>query len=82
LVIEVADTTLASDRDTKARHYTASGVPEVWIVDLDGDQILVMRQATEAGYAEIRALGRGDAVDVEALAGLALDVADILGPEA
>ncbi len=34
LVIEVADTTLAQDRTTKAGLYAKAGIPEYWIVNL------------------------------------------------
>jgi Uma2 family endonuclease len=81
LVIEVSDTTLAYDRDRKAPYYAVSGVPEFWIVDLERDQILVMRQPTGARYAEFSTHRRGDRVDVGALAGVALDVADVLGAQ-
>ncbi len=35
-IIEVSDTTLAYDRDVKLPRYARAGVPEVWIVDLEG----------------------------------------------
>ena len=41
LVIEAADTTLAFDREVKAGVYARSGVPEVWIFDLQHHQLLV-----------------------------------------
>ena len=37
LVVEVADSTLRSDRDKKARLYAARGIPEYWIVNLRGN---------------------------------------------
>jgi Uma2 family endonuclease len=43
LLVEVSDITLAFDRDSKAPYYASSGIRECWIVDLAGDQILVMR---------------------------------------
>jgi Uma2 family endonuclease len=81
LIIEVSDTTLAFDRDVKAPLYAASGVRECWIVDLAGDRVLVMRAPAGGGYTDVRAAQRGDHVDMEALAGVVLDVAEILGPE-
>jgi Uma2 family endonuclease len=80
LVIEVSETTLAYDRDRKARHYAASGIRECWIVDIEGKQLLVMRQPTRGGYLEVRSLGRGDQVEVEAYPEISLAVGDILGP--
>jgi Uma2 family endonuclease len=39
LVVEVSDTTLAYDRDVKLPRYAQAGVPEVWIVDLEGRRV-------------------------------------------
>lgn len=80
LLVEVSDTTLAFDRDRKAPYYARSGVLECWIVDLAGDEIVVMRSPGVGGYGDVRPFGRGDQVEVEALPDVAIDVADILGP--
>jgi Uma2 family endonuclease len=44
LLIEVADSSLALDRTTKARLYAAEGIPEYWIVNLIQRQIEVHRE--------------------------------------
>src|SRR5262249_47960652 len=41
LIIEVAESSLAYDRETKAPLYAASGVDEFWIVDIEGRAIEV-----------------------------------------
>ncbi len=38
LVIEVADTTVAYDRDVKLPLYARVGIPEAWLVDLERDR--------------------------------------------
>ncbi|WP_448380569.1 Uma2 family endonuclease, partial [Gloeomargarita sp.] len=43
-IIEVADTTIAYDRDIKVPLYLAAGIPEVWLVNLDADCLEVYRQ--------------------------------------
>src|SRR5256712_10783676 len=43
LVVEIADTTLAQDRITKAAIYAAAGIPEYWIVNLRNDHVEVFR---------------------------------------
>src|SRR5262249_3845743 len=35
LIVEIAESSLAYDRDVKARIYAQSAVPEYWLVDLD-----------------------------------------------
>ncbi|WP_440994966.1 Uma2 family endonuclease [Arhodomonas sp. SL1] len=47
LVIEVADTTVAYDRDTKLPLYADHGIPEAWLVDLEGGQLLRRRAGGE-----------------------------------
>jgi Uma2 family endonuclease len=80
LLIEVSDTTLRFDRDRKAPYYAGAGVRECWVVDLEGDQLLVMRAPSPGGYRDRASLGRGQRVGVEALAGVEFDVGEILGP--
>jgi Uma2 family endonuclease len=58
LIIEVAETTLAFDRGTKLRLYTAAGIPEYWIVDLTNDHIEVYREPGPGGYGDVRRFGR------------------------
>jgi Uma2 family endonuclease len=43
LAVEVADSSLPSDRLSKSRIYAAAGVPEYWIVNLRDRQVEVMR---------------------------------------
>ena len=54
LLIEVPDSSLATDRLLKSRVYAVAGVPEYWIVNLAEQQIEVHRQPrvnpTGAGY--------------------------------
>ncbi len=44
LVVEVADTTLAYDRTTKAALYARAGIPEYWIVNLQDRVVEVHRE--------------------------------------
>jgi Uma2 family endonuclease len=38
---EIADTTLASDLDEMKRIYEAIGVPEYWVIDIQGKRVLM-----------------------------------------
>jgi Uma2 family endonuclease len=53
LVIEVSDTTLSFDRNTKAALYARASIPEYWIVDIEGRQIRVHRRPAPGGYAAV-----------------------------
>ena len=80
LLIEVSDATLAFDRGTKAPYYAKAGVPECWIIDLAGDQILVMRSPGAGRYSDVRVKYRGEKLSISALSDVVLDVAEVLGP--
>ena len=67
LLVEVADTTLAFDREIKVPRYAAAGIPEVWIVALQEERVEVYRKPGPAGYAETASFGRGEELTVEAL---------------
>ena len=43
LAVEVAETSLAFDTTTKVELYATAGIPEYWVVDLDGGRLLVYR---------------------------------------
>jgi Uma2 family endonuclease len=59
LLVEIADSSLAYDRDVKLPLYAAAGIPEAWIVDLATEALLVCRQPSPTGYREIRRRGAG-----------------------
>lgn len=80
LVIEVADTSLAHDRYTKAPLYAQAGIPEYWIVDLNGDRIEVYREPSEAGYRLSRLHLRGESLSPLFAPDLTVDVDAVLGP--
>lgn len=54
LLVEVADSSLAYDREIKLPRYARAGIPEVWLVDLAARRLAIHRQPGEGGYAEIR----------------------------
>ena len=78
LVAEVADASLASDR-AKSVLYAASGIPECWIVDLVGDQVIAMGDPGSDGYRTERVRRAGDELSVASVPGLRLSAAGILG---
>jgi Uma2 family endonuclease len=62
LLIEVADTSLAYDREVKVPTYARYGVPEVWIADLDGAAVEVYRGPAADGYSRVERLTDPDAI--------------------
>ncbi len=79
LVVEVADTSEAYDRRTKAPLYARHGIPELWIADLNRDQITVYRDPTPHGFATTRVARRGESISPLAFPVLTIAVNDILG---
>jgi Uma2 family endonuclease len=80
LVVEVADSSLIQDRLTKAAVYAAAGIREYWLVNLRDDCVEVFRAPDPAArrYTEKREAHRGDRLDLVAIAGASVPVADIL----
>lgn len=79
LLIEVADTTLAYDRDVKVPLYAQAGVPEVWLVDLAGRRVHVYRNPAAKGYQSRAELGPADLLAPPGFPSLTLALSDILG---
>ena len=79
LIIEVADTTLAYDRDVKIPLYAGAGIPEVWLVDLGAEAIRVYRQPAPDGYGEILTVTRGELLRPLLLPGTVIAADGILG---
>ena len=77
LVIEVSRTSLEVDRTTKASIYAQAGVPEYWVVDVEGKTIEIRRDPRNGRYASRSMLeahqsilplnGQGAPVPVESL---------------
>jgi len=80
LVIEVADTSLESDREVKLPLYAGAGIPEVWLVDLEHEVIVVYRQPSAEGYGEVRTRGRSEVLDALLVPTGAISVDEVLGP--
>jgi Uma2 family endonuclease len=74
LVIEVADTTVAKDRNVKAPLYARHGIREYWIVNLPRKVVQVFRQPGEDGYREVFERGIGSTVSPLALPEVAVDL--------
>jgi Uma2 family endonuclease len=79
LVFEVSDTTLRYDRDVKLSLYAESGVPEVWIEDLQLNQILVYRKPKGKRYLTSLEFRLGEEVSLAAFPEISFTVDDLIG---
>jgi len=83
LLIEVADTTLESDKEIKLPRYAASKIEEVWIVNLVDNIIEVYREPViladgRAGYLARTDFVKGDMLTPKAFPSLEISVDDVL----
>lgn len=85
MIAEVADSSLAYDRRGKAHIYAAAGVPEYWVLDVIGRQLLVFRDpvadpTAERGHRHATQTTHGEAerVSPAAVPAATVFVADLL----
>lgn len=78
LVIEVAETSLAADRD-KAEVYSGGGIAEYWIVDTVHDLVEVRTDIVDGVYTRVTPYRRGQTLAPVSFPDVLLAVSDILG---
>ena len=77
LVIEIAETSLRIDRNTKLPLYAANEIPEFWIVNIP-DQIVEVYTNPEFGmYRNTEIFKTGDAITSNVLSDLSLNVNEL-----
>jgi Uma2 family endonuclease len=78
LLIEVADSTLALDREQKLPLYGRASIAEVWILNLVEKTIEMYREPHFSGYGWQRILRVGDKASPLAFPDVTVDVAELL----
>lgn len=79
LVIEVADSSLAYDRNEKARVYAAYDLPEYWLLDLAQGQVLVHTDPGPTSYQHLEIRRADDTWTSQRLVNLTLSGREIFG---
>ncbi len=79
LIIEVADTSLAYDREVKRSLYVWHGIPEFWLVNLAAGEVEVCRAPSGDAYTSVVCVGRDGMLEPELLPGAVIPVAAVLG---
>ncbi|HMH51129.1 MAG TPA: Uma2 family endonuclease [Candidatus Acidoferrum sp.] len=77
LIVEVAETSLRYDQRRKARLYAATGIPEYWVVGVEGEWVEVYRAPEDDGYRDVTRVPRGDTIAPLSFPDLVIPVADI-----
>lgn len=81
LAIEVADSSLEYDRNTKAKLYGQAGICEYWIVDIQQHLVHVYQQPSQNGFESYQAAGVGDTVSPRAFPQARLDLSELFAIE-
>ena len=79
LVVEIADTSLRFDRDTKASLYAVHGIREMWLVDLRGRRLVRHRAPQHGLYTQVDEPDLGEPLEVSALPGNAVALQRLFG---
>ena len=78
LVVEVSDTTLDTDLGRKAALYARAGIPEYWVIDVEGNRALLHMAPGADVYAERNEMAFGEMLVSETISGLSVGTKDLL----
>jgi len=79
VVIEVADTSLAYDRNIKLPLYAQAGIPESWLIVPAKEVIEIHSQPKNGKYQKTQRLKRGKALVSPTIPSLSCKVEDLIG---
>jgi Uma2 family endonuclease len=80
LIIEVADSSLKFDCETKAKAYAQAGIADYWVLDVVDRQLYVFREPNEEGYQSKVILGENGRISPLQFADLQIVVLEMLPP--
>ncbi len=78
LLIEVADSTPRHDKSVKVPRYALTGVPEVWLVDLEKRVTTIYRQPSQGRYLSETPVGAGGVLSPLAFPGVAIPAGPVV----
>jgi Uma2 family endonuclease len=79
LVVEIADSSLRFDRDTKVSLYAMHGIPAMWLVDLRGRKLVRHRVPQHGSYTLVDEPDLGVPLEVSELPGIEVDLRQLFG---
>jgi Uma2 family endonuclease len=79
LVIEVADSTVVTDRSVKVPLYARAGIAEAWLVNIPEERIEIYSDPAGDAYQRAEVFERGAEARSHTVEGLAVNVAELLG---
>lgn len=79
LVIEISDSSSRYDSVTKRDLYARAGVPEYWVLDIQGRQLIIHRDLEQGVYKSIRVAAEQEDVAPQAAPDRSISLAKVLG---
>jgi len=79
LLVEVADSSIGYDRAYKVPLYARAGIVEVWLVDLQAENVTAYSQPTPEGYKSVTQVQGDQMLQSESIPSLSVKASDILG---
>ncbi len=64
LIVEISQSTLEKDLNSKRIEYAGAGIPHYWVVDPDAKRVHIMSTITDGDYAERRLAAFGESIPV------------------
>ena len=77
LIVEISNDTLKFDLGDKAMLYAAGGIPEYWVVDIDGKSLICHADPDDAEYQYKETFALGERLEAVSIAGLVIDTGGI-----
>jgi len=74
LVIEVAGSSLAKDREIKLPVYAAAVIAEFWLIDLETETVSIHREPVGEAYQSVQTVEKGGTIDALCLPGQVVSV--------
>lgn len=80
LIIEVADSSLKIDCETKAQVYSLAGIMDYWVLDVTKGELYVFREPTQEGYTSAVVLPGDATISPLAFPDLQIVILEMLPP--
>jgi Uma2 family endonuclease len=78
LIIEVADSTVRSDRQAKIPIYARNNIAEVWLLDADKNRLEIYANPVNGEYQSVRLVAPNADIALQLLPEVTLNAADLL----
>ncbi len=78
LIIEVADSSLKLDCETKGKAYSKAGISDYWVLDVVSRQVHIFREPSEDGYQSEKILAEDETISPLEFPDLRIQVLEML----